>query len=720
MCTAMNRVAAVGVGLTFLAAGCVSESTNPEEATVNQNVLANPVAGDVIPGQYVIVLNPAVQDVDGTARSLITIHGGRLRATWSAALKGFWVSDLSTTAADALARDPLVSRVTPDRRVRVHEIKQVAPTWGIDRVDQPNLPNDTTYFYSATGAGVKIYIVDTGIRLTHEEFRKADSTSRAITGIDVIDPEGNATDPNGHGTHVAGTAGGKTYGLAKEATLVAVRVLDDSGNGSVGSVVTGVNWVTTDHQTGQPAIANMSLGGPLDVDVNTAVQNSIADGITYTISAGNDDQNACNVSPASVANALTVAASDENDGRAVWNVPNTIAASNWGSCVDLFAPGDHILSAWKGSDTDIQPDSGTSMASPHVAGAAALYLETNRNATPAAVASALLAKVTLNKISDPRGSPNRLLYTRWIGDPPVIVAHLPLNEYAFGSTISTAGTAWIGRLTQGFTKGSVERLDVVNHQFTGSAPTVPGTGLPDGSEPMQLYSNAAGTRVYVAQKFDAGVASINTATLTIADSVRLAGDANAVTATPAGDTVFVGLTNGSLYKIALGSRTILRTLSLGVAAGYHFEWNPARTLLYASSRDANAVFEIDPATLTVIRTFIVGGKPQAIVLSSDGSELYVAREATSDVVVWNVASNSLAATIPLGCPGYGGVRTPDGTRLFVSCALAGKVVVVSPGTRAILKTIQVGGDPRELSFDPATGHVIVPNAANWGWVDIVR
>ena len=293
---------------------------------------------------------------------------------------------------------------------------------------------------------------------------------------------------------------------------------------------------------------------------------------------------------------------------------------------------------------------------------------------------------------------------------PSVVAHLPLGGQPFGSTVSSNGTAWIGQVQA----TTAQRLDVAAAQFTGSATT----GA-SGTLPVQLYPNAAGSKFYVAS-FGGMVASISTTTLTIVDTVRFTGDGYGVTATPAGDTVFVGITDGPIYRIDLANRVILNTLTgLPTAAGYHFAWSQSHSLLYASARgfDGGRVFEIDPVSLQVVRTFATGGSPQGIQLSSDGSKLFIAAEA-GNVIVWDIASNTQAGTITTGCQGYGLVRTPDNSRLFVSCALNGLVVVVNPTTGAMITTLNVGGSPRELSFDPGTGSVIVPNEG--GWVDIIR
>ncbi|HYU58636.1 MAG TPA: S8 family peptidase, partial [Actinomycetota bacterium] len=243
------------------------------------------------------------------------------------------------------------------------------------------------------------YIIDTGIRITHSLFG-----GRASYGYDAVDGSLPADDCNGHGTHVSGTVGSSTYGVAKGVSLVAVRVLNCQGSGTYAQVIAGVNWVTGDHLTGQPAVANMSLGGGPSASLDTAVKNSITDGVTYAIAAGNSNRKACNYSPARVAAALTVGATTSTDARASY--------SNWGTCLDLFAPGSSITSTWNTSDTATNTISGTSMATPHVAGVAALYLQGNPTASPATVGNTVISSATLGKVTHRRtGSPNRLLYS---------------------------------------------------------------------------------------------------------------------------------------------------------------------------------------------------------------------------------------------------------------------------------------------------------------------
>jgi subtilisin family serine protease len=365
-------------------------------ALVTQAAVARPALSL---GRYIVTLRDSVSDPAAVARSHARF-GARITNVYSHALKGYSAT-LPQALVAVLAHDARVTSIERDGIMHA-DTTQTGATWGIDRIDQRNLPLSTTYSYTNTGAGVKAYIIDTGLRFTHTQFG-----GRASSGVDKIDG-GAADDCNGHGTHVGGTIGGSTYGVAKQVSLVAVRVLDCNGSGATSGVIAGVDWVTADHQPGQPAVANMSLGGGVSSALDTAVRNSIADGVSYAIAAGNGNilgfaANACNYSPARVAEAMTIGATGSNDAKASF--------SNFGNCVDWFAPGVNITSSWGTSDTATNTISGTSMATPHTAGVAALYLQTHSSASPAAVRQALFDLTTKYIVTNSRTTNNHLLFT---------------------------------------------------------------------------------------------------------------------------------------------------------------------------------------------------------------------------------------------------------------------------------------------------------------------
>ena len=355
----------------------------------------------VVPGQYIVVLKSDTRSAvvaNAHARSA----GARILAVYGAALKGY-AARLTRAQLAAVRADPRVAFVEADRTVSLSTTQTNAP-WGLDRIDQRARPLSTTFTYFNTGVGVRAYIIDTGIRFSHSQFG-----GRASTGFDAVNG-GSADDCHGHGTHVAGTVGGSTYGVAKGVSLIGVRVLNCSGSGTNSGVIAGVNWVTGNHQAGQPAVANMSLGGGASSALDTAVRNSIADGVSYAIAAGNGNalgiaQNACNSSPARVTEAMTISATDSSDRKASW--------ANFGNCVDWFAPGVSIKSAWYNSNTATRTISGTSMATPHTAGVAALYLQSNRSASPASVRTALFNLTTKGVVTSSSTTNNHLLFTNF-------------------------------------------------------------------------------------------------------------------------------------------------------------------------------------------------------------------------------------------------------------------------------------------------------------------
>ncbi|MCX5068436.1 S8 family serine peptidase [Micromonospora lupini] len=392
--------------LVGVAAATVLAVGTPALAAEPVGVVREAGGATAVPDSYIVVLKDtavASGRVGDAAQRLTGRHGGRVAHTYGTALRGFEVT-VSAKAAARIAADPAVAYVEQNHTVSISGTQANPPSWGLDRIDQRNLPLDSSYTYPNTASNVHAYIIDTGIRFAHNDFG-----GRATSGYDAVDG-GSADDCNGHGTHVAGTVGGSSYGVAKGVQLVGVRVLNCSGSGTNAGVIAGVDWVTANAI--KPAVANMSLGGGANSSLDTAVRNSIASGVTYGLAAGNDNgANACNTSPARTTEAITVGSTTSSDARSSF--------SNIGTCLDIFAPGSSITSAWYTSNTATNTISGTSMATPHVVGAAALVASANPSWTPAQVRNELVANATPNVVSNAgSGSPNLLLYVGSGGTTP--------------------------------------------------------------------------------------------------------------------------------------------------------------------------------------------------------------------------------------------------------------------------------------------------------------
>ncbi len=358
-------------------------------------------AVELIPDQYIVVYNDDAGDVRALTSSLAARSGAKVRYTYGAAVRGF-AARMSKAAAEELASDPRVAYVEQDQVVRLYATQDNA-TWGIDRIDARS-GLDTKFSYNNDGSGVTAYIIDTGIDVGHSEF-----TGRLSSAyFDAFTDGRSGDDCNGHGTHVAGTVGGTTWGVAKGVTFVRVRVLDCRGSGSWSGVVAGIDWVVSHHGTGA-AVSNMSLGGGASTTVDAAVDRMINDGVASAVAAGNGNmggvaQDACKYSPARVPRAMTIGATTKTDAKTSW--------SNYGNCVDGFAPGSGITSSWiGGGTTETNTISGTSMATPHVAGVAALYLQSNATATPQQVRDALYAAATKGVVTSSKTANNHLLFT---------------------------------------------------------------------------------------------------------------------------------------------------------------------------------------------------------------------------------------------------------------------------------------------------------------------
>ncbi|MDC1474764.1 S8 family serine peptidase, partial [Candidatus Nanopelagicales bacterium] len=421
---------------------------------------------------YIVQLSSAANIA--STQSVVETLGGTVTHTYTNVFPGMAVQ-LSDEAAAELRKNPSVVEIEADGVVTVSN--QANPTWGIDRVDQRDLPLDNSYDPYGTGSGVVVYIVDTGIRASHNEY-----SSRVAAGTDTVDNDSIPEDCHGHGTHVAGTAVGTQYGVAKGATVVGVRVLDCSGSGSYSGVIGGLEWIAANHGTnhpGKPAVANMSLGGPASATMDAAVQSLSNSGVTVVVAAGNSSAPASGYSPARATSAVTVGSTTSTDGRSYF--------SNYGSTLDIFAPGSNILSASASCDSCSTTMSGTSMASPHAAGAAAVYLGANASANPSQVSAALAGQATAGLVTDPKsGSPNLLLF---MGDPtgasrPQITGITPnTGPYSGGQSVTINGTNFTDATSVEIGGTAATGVTVVSDsQITATTPTLGASSFDSVSE----------------------------------------------------------------------------------------------------------------------------------------------------------------------------------------------------------------------------------------------
>ncbi len=436
-----RRRSIVGVGAVAAAAltGGLFTAPAAHSAESPKGAIAYADAPNAVEGSYIVTLKSGTKATSAQGKGLAKKYGADVEHTFREAVNGYDRYTVEATEAEAaeLAADPSVALVEQNRAFTIQATQTNPPSWGLDRIDQTALPLSGSYTYDDTaGQGVTAYIIDTGVRVSHSDFG-----GRARNGYDAVDGDNVAQDGNGHGTHVAGTVAGSAYGVAKKADIVGVRVLDNNGSGTTAGVIAGVDWVAANAVL--PAVANMSLGGGASTTLDNAVRNAIAAGVTFAVAAGNESTTATG-SPARVAEAITVGATTSTDARASY--------SNYGSNLDIFAPGSSITSTWNTSDSATNTISGTSMATPHVAGAAALYLADNPSATPAQVSSALVAGSVSGAVTSPgTGSPNRLLYVGGNGGttPPTGKTFTSSTRYTISdrTTVESPSPSPVSRAT---------------------------------------------------------------------------------------------------------------------------------------------------------------------------------------------------------------------------------------------------------------------------------